>query len=72
MITVFSFASNIKADIDFCDNLNGIIEENKIEFLDIERLVEMAMRAHKVVDDPSLEDLLTIDQWAREFVLAHC
>ena len=58
--------------------LNGANEQavslflnDQIEFLDIERLVEMAMRAHKVVIDPDLDQLIEIDRWARDFVLAH-
>ena len=41
----------------------------KIEFLQIEELVEKAMNAHELVKDPTIDQLLDIDQWARDFVL---
>lgn len=51
------------------EQANILFLNNKIKFLDIERLVEDAMNAHKVVDHPTLEQLIEIDQWARNFVL---
>lgn len=48
---------------------NLLFREGKIKFLDIERLVEEAMEAHEILDNPSLEDLIEIDSWARKFVL---
>lgn len=55
--------------------LNGANEEanlafrnGKIEFLDIERLVEMAMNDHEFIENPTIEQLLQIDQWARQYV----
>lgn len=51
------------------EQANTLFLENKIRFLDIERYVEEAMRAHQPIDHPSLEQLLEIDQWARHFVL---
>jgi 1-deoxy-D-xylulose-5-phosphate reductoisomerase len=39
----------------------------KIGFLDIARLVERAMEAHSPTQQPSLEDILSADAWAREF-----
>lgn len=50
------------------EEANALFRENKIRFLDIERLVEEAMNAHTWVDNPSLNQLLDIDTWAREFV----
>ena len=50
------------------EQANALFRENKIRFLDIERLVEEAMNAHVWVDCPSLEQLVEIDTWAREFV----
>ncbi len=47
---------------------NLLFREGKIKFLDIERLVEEAMDNHQVVDNPSLEELIEIDRWARNFV----
>ena len=38
-------------------------------FLQIEELVEKAMNAHELVEDPTIDQLLDIDQWARDFVL---
>lgn len=42
---------------------------DKIEFLQIEELVESALNDHQWVSDPSLEQLLEIDKWARKHVL---
>ena len=39
----------------------------RIGFLDIARLVEETLGQHRGISRPSLEDLLTADQWAREF-----
>ena len=48
---------------------NLLFREGKIEFLQIEELVEKAMNAHELVEDPTIDQLLDIDQWARDFVL---
>jgi len=48
---------------------NLLFREGKIKFPDIYKLVEAAMNAHEVVDDPDLDQLLTIDEWARNFVI---
>lgn len=48
---------------------NELFRNNKIEFLQIEELVEKALKAHQVVSDPTLEQLVEIDSWARNFVL---
>lgn len=49
---------------------NLLFREGKIEFLDIERLVEETMDAHEVLDNPNLDQLIEIDSWARKFVLS--
>ena len=51
------------------EQANSLFLNGRIRFLDIEKLVEDAMRAHEWVDHPTLEQLLEIDQWARDFVL---
>ena len=48
---------------------NLLFREGKIEFLQIEELVEKAMNAHELIEDPTIDQLLDIDQWARDFVL---
>lgn len=48
---------------------NALFREGKIEFLQIEELVEQAMNHHKVLLDPTLEQLFEADRWARNFVL---
>lgn len=48
---------------------NALFREGKIKFLEIVDLVEAAMRAHTVVENPDLDALFTIDKWARDFVL---
>ena len=57
--------------------LNGANEQavslflnDQIEFLQIEELVESALKDHQWVEDPTVEELLDIDRWAREHVLA--
>ena len=46
----------------------GIFLKDKIGFLDIAELNEAAMEAHKVIKNPTLDDILEADRWAREFV----
>lgn len=42
--------------------------EGKIGFLDIGNVVEAAMNNHKNVKMPVIEDILSADKWAREYV----
>ena len=42
----------------------------KIGFLEIAELNEAAMDAHKIIENPTLSDILECDKWAREFVLS--
>ncbi|MGL5711777.1 MAG: 1-deoxy-D-xylulose-5-phosphate reductoisomerase [Paraclostridium sp.] len=42
--------------------------EDKIGFYDIPYYIEKAMDAHKSISKPSLEEILHIDKWSREFV----
>ncbi len=51
------------------EQANSLFLNQKIKFLDIERLVEEAMNAHEWIDNPSLEQLIEIDEWARQYVL---
>jgi 1-deoxy-D-xylulose-5-phosphate reductoisomerase len=39
-----------------------------IKFTDIARLVEQALDRHKAITNPSMEDILTADDWARQTV----
>lgn len=48
---------------------NALFREGKIEFLQIEELVECAMNHHEVISDPTIDQLFEIDQWARNYVL---
>ncbi|MFV0395155.1 MAG: 1-deoxy-D-xylulose-5-phosphate reductoisomerase, partial [Coprobacillaceae bacterium] len=48
---------------------NSLFLQGKIEFLMIEELVEKAINHHTVIDNPSLDELISIDAWARAFVL---
>lgn len=41
----------------------------KISFLHISNIVEKVMNKHKVIDTPSLDDILAADLWAREICL---
>lgn len=51
------------------EQANELFRNGKIEFLEIEELVEKALLAHQVIDEPSIEQLIEIDAWARNFVL---
>ncbi|MFH1564749.1 MAG: 1-deoxy-D-xylulose-5-phosphate reductoisomerase [bacterium] len=42
--------------------------EDKIKFLDIAKIIKQAMDAHEVIANPTLEQILEVDGWAREFV----
>jgi 1-deoxy-D-xylulose-5-phosphate reductoisomerase len=42
--------------------------KKRISFLDIARYVDQALQKHSVILRPALEDILTADLWAREFV----
>ena len=40
--------------------------KNKIRFLDIPRIIYKTMNSHKTIKNPSLEEILEVDQWARK------
>ena len=42
--------------------------EDKIKFYDIPYYIEKALDAHKSIEKPTLEEILYIDNWSREFV----
>lgn len=42
--------------------------KKKLRFLDIYELIDMTMKAHQVVMNPTLDDLFEADAWARRFV----
>ena len=44
--------------------------EEKIHFLDIPKVIEIACESHKneTKEEPSLNDVLSVDKWAREKV----
>jgi 1-deoxy-D-xylulose-5-phosphate reductoisomerase len=46
----------------------GLFLSQRIKFNDIGRLVEQALAGHKVISHPTLEEILTADNWAREKV----
>ena len=51
------------------EQANELFRNGKIEFLEIENLVEKALNKHQLVKNPTLEQLIEIDAWARNFVL---
>lgn len=51
------------------EQANELFRNNKIEFLQIEDLVEKALSSHQVIKDPTLSQLIEVDTWARNFVL---
>ena len=50
------------------EEANQLFRDGKIKFLEIVDLIEEAMNAHTVVDNPSLDELIKIDAEARAFV----
>ena len=42
--------------------------EDKIGFYDIPYYIEKTLDAHKSISKPSLEEILHIDKWSRDFV----
>jgi 1-deoxy-D-xylulose-5-phosphate reductoisomerase len=46
--------------------------DGRIGFLDIPRLIEDALGRHSRVENPSLDDILTADSWARETAQRWC
>lgn len=51
------------------EEANRLFREGKIEFLEIEKLVEEAMKQHQRIENPTLEQLIQIDQDSRNFVV---
>lgn len=51
------------------EQANELFRTGKIEFLQIEELVEMALCSHQNIKDPTLQQLIEVDAWARNFVL---
>ena len=50
------------------EEANQLFRDGKIKFLEIVDLIEEAMDAHTVVENPSLDELIKIDADARAFV----
>ena len=48
----------------------GLFLSGRIGFLDIAKFNEATMDAHKIIENPTLSDILDCDRWAREFVLS--
>ena len=42
--------------------------QERIAYLDIPAGIEAAMKAHEVKEDPSLEEILETEAWARAFI----
>lgn len=42
--------------------------EKQIQFLDIYRMIEMAMDAHSMIKDPSLEEILETEKWVYQYL----
>ncbi len=48
----------------------GLFLDGKIGLMDIPRLVEKALGAHRSMDNPTLEQILAADGWAREYIVS--
>ena len=51
------------------EQANELFRNGKIEFLQIEELVEKALSCHQTIKEPTLQQLIEVDAWARNFVL---
>jgi 1-deoxy-D-xylulose-5-phosphate reductoisomerase len=40
--------------------------QGAVKFTDIARLVEQVLREHQTIFDPTLDDIINTDRWARE------
>lgn len=58
MPTVFNAANEVAVDAFI---------HNQIEFLSIETIIEKTINAHTNIIDPSLDEVLSVDKWAREY-----
>ena len=47
------------------DVANLAFRENKIKFTEIEEIIEKVMNEHKLVMNPTLQDLINVNNWAR-------
>ncbi|MCD8510810.1 MAG: 1-deoxy-D-xylulose-5-phosphate reductoisomerase [Bacillus sp. (in: Bacteria)] len=45
--------------------------QGKIRFLQIEDLVERALQEHTVIPSPTLEEIITVDEWTRKQVVTY-
>ncbi|MDD8048832.1 MAG: 1-deoxy-D-xylulose-5-phosphate reductoisomerase [Thomasclavelia sp.] len=50
------------------EQANSLFLSGDIEFLDIVSLIKKTMSAHKLIKEPSLENLIEVDLWAKEYV----
>ena len=57
MPTVFNASNEVAVDAFI---------KGKIKFLDIENIIEKTLIAHTNIDNPSLEEVLMVDKWARD------
>ena len=48
----------------------GLFLSGEIGFLDIAEIVSSAMDAHEIIQNPTLDDILSCDKWARKFVMS--
>lgn len=58
MPTVFNAANEVAVDAFI---------NNQIKFLSIETIIEKTINAHTNIIDPSLDEVLSVDKWAREY-----
>ena len=49
---------------------NRLFRENKIKFLDIEKIIMKVMSLHQVEQNPTLDDLIRINDWAEKTALS--
>lgn len=46
----------------------GLLLKEKIKFIDIPKVIEKVMSKHIIIDNPTIEDILHVDLWARNII----
>ena len=46
----------------------GLFLKEKIKFVDIPNAIEKVMSKHAIVNNPTIEDILEVDLWARQII----
>mgnify|MGYP001294990814 CR=1 FL=1 len=50
------------------DNLVQAFLNEKIKFIDIPILIELALESHPVLNHPNLDDITELTEWTKQFI----